>query len=146
MSSGRTPASPAALRIWPVISSNPVLEIGCGVSASGSKKIGSSGPASRPNFSRNFRSCSWMDRSLRFSLKRNGLRLAFLATFEIRHLLTASFILVPTWYSSERGSDLNSWFLAVQGRYKEYLCPSVLKRLLRYMQKRPLPCKLLFLQ
>src|SRR5208283_5224636 len=60
MSSGRTPALPAALRIWPVISSSPALEIGCGVSASGSKKIGSSGPVSRPNFSRNFRSCSWI--------------------------------------------------------------------------------------
>src|ERR1039457_4208526 len=36
--------------------------------------------------------------------------------------------------------------LAVQGRYKEYLCRSVLKRLLRYMQERPLPDKFLCLQ
>jgi hypothetical protein len=62
MSSGRAAALPAALRIWPVISSRPALEIGCGVSASGSKKIGSSGPGSRPNFARNFRSCSWIAR------------------------------------------------------------------------------------
>ncbi len=31
-------------------------------------------------------------------------------------------------------------------RYKEYLCPSVLKRLLRYIQERPLPAKFLCLQ
>ena len=40
----------------------------------------------------------------------------------------------------------HSEFLAVQGRYKEYLCRSVLKRLLRYMQERPLPDKFLCLQ
>ena len=40
---------------------------------------------------------------------------------------------------SKTENALASWFLAVQGRYKEYLCPSVLKRLLRYMQERPLP-------
>jgi len=31
-------------------------------------------------------------------------------------------------------------------RYKEYLCPSVLERLSRYMQERPLSAKLLCLQ
>src|SRR5271166_1176810 len=58
MSSGRTPVLPAALRIRPIISSSPAPEIGCGVSALGSKKIGSSGPGSAPNFSRKLLCCS----------------------------------------------------------------------------------------
>ena len=48
--------------------------------------------------------------------------------------MTASFILLPRGTRQNKARDLASWFLAVQRRYKEYLCPSVLKRLLRYMQ------------
>jgi hypothetical protein len=42
---------------------------------------------------------------------------------------------IPTLSGAGQPSD-RRWFgiLAVQGRYKEYLCPSVLKRPLRYMQ------------
>jgi len=48
--------------------------------------------------------------------------------------MTASFIVLPTWYSQNEARDAASWFLAVQGRYKEYGYPGVLKRFLRYMQ------------
>src|SRR5271169_895977 len=131
MSSGRTAALPAALRIWRVISSRPALEIGCGVSESGSKKIGSSGPASRPNFSRNFRSCSWIARC---ASALSG------TVFDLPCLRRLKYAICY-----DRLVYTLSDMVLVRRSHGTYLCcPSVLKRLLRYMQDRPLPCKFLF--